>query len=225
MPSETQCLDDPRVKSVLQREHALAKGDEAKMAEVRPAIEQAKREQPGFDTYAELYPKDVYLTIAPEMGRFLTLAAHSIAAHRVVEFGSSFGISSIYLAAAVKARGGILIGSEREPNKVERARANLEEAGLADCVDIREGDALETLADIEAPIDLLFLDGWKELYLPVLRLLEPKLRPGSLVLADNMRTFPDDLSAYLDHVSRADGPYSTTIIPYDSGLGYSLFTG
>lgn len=195
------------------------------MAKVRPAIEQAKREQPGFDSYAELYPKDVYLTIAPEMGHFLTLAAQSITAHRVVEFGSSFGISSIYLAAAVKASDGILIGSELEPNKVQRARANLKEAGLETCADIREGDALETLADIEAPIDLLFLDGWKELYLPVLQLLEPRLRPGALVLADNIRTFPDDLSTYLDHVSREDGPYSTTIIPYESGLGYSLFTG
>lgn len=223
MPKDKHPLRDPKVQAVLAREHTLAEADEGKLAEVRPAIEAAKREQAGFDNYAHLYPKDVYLSIAPEMGQFLTLAAESIGARRIVEFGTSFGISTIYLAAAVKARGGQVIGSEREANKVARARNNLTEAELSEQTDIREGDALRTLMSVEAPIDMVFLDGWKELYQPVLELLEPKLRPGALVLADNVRTFPDDLAPYLNYVSRPDGSYRTTVIPFDSGLAYSLF--
>ncbi len=216
-------LLDPKVQAVLAREHGLAEADDDKLAEVRPAIEEAKREQPGFGTYAHLYPSDVYLSIDPEMGQFLTLAAESIGAGRIVEFGTSFGISTIYLAAAVKARGGQVIGSELEVNKVARARENLAEAELSEQCDVREGDALQTLQSVESPIDMVFLDGWKELYLPVLKLLEPKLRPGALVLADNIHTFPDDLAPFLDYVSRPDGPYRTTVIPFDSGLAYSLF--
>lgn len=223
MQKDIHPLLDPKVQTVLGREHALARADDGKLAEVRPAIEKAKREQSGFDDYAHLYPKDVYLSIAPEMGQFLTLAAESIGARRIVEFGTSFGISTIYLAAAVKACGGQVVGSEREANKVARARNNLTEAELSEQTDIREGDALQTLKSVEAPIDMVFLDGWKELYQPVLELLEPKLRPGALVLADNVLTFPNDLAPYLNYVSRPDGPYRTTVIPFDSGLGYSLF--
>lgn len=223
MQKDRHPLLDPKVQAVLAREHALAEADAGKLAEVRPAIEEAKRKQSGFDDYAHLYPKDVYLSIDPEMGQFLTLAAESIGARRIVEFGTSFGISTIYLAAAVKACSGQVVGSERETNKVVHARKNLTEAELLEQTDIREGDALQTLESVEAPIDMVFLDGWKELYQPVLELLEPKLRPGALVLADNIFTFPDDLAPYLGYVSRTDGPYRTTVIPFDSGLGYSLF--
>ena len=91
------------------------------------------------------------------------------------------GISTIYLAAALRDNGGgHLIGSELEPTKVVRARANLEAAGLADLVDIREGDALETLKDVGGEVDVLLIDGAFSLYLPVLKLIEPRLTPGAV---------------------------------------------
>ena len=97
----------------------------------------------------------------------------------VVEFGMSFGISTIHLAAAVRDNGsGRVITTELDDRKVVRATAHLDEAGLLDCVNVRHGDAMETLRDLEGPVDLVFLDGWKLLYLPVLQLLEPKLRPA-----------------------------------------------
>ena len=146
-------------------------------------------------------------------------------AKRIVEFGSSFGVSTLYLAAAAKDTGGRVIGTEMEASKAERARANLEEAGLADIAEIRVGDALETLKDLDGRVDLLFLDGWKDLYVPIARMMEPKLRPGALLLADNLHTFPAELEAYLDYTGSPDGPYASVTLPFESGLGYALYSG
>lgn len=213
-------LDDPKLSKILAREHELAKGDDARWAGVREKIDAAKAD--GTYSYA-LYPKDVYLAVQPAMGVFLNLCARSLGARTIVEFGTSFGISTLYLAAAARDTGGFVTGSELEPSKAERARANLQEAGLADYAEIRIGDAMETLKDVAGPVDLLFLDGWKDLYVPVLQMMEAKLRAGSLVLADNIHTFPAELKPYMDYVSRADGPYDSMILPFESGLGFSLY--
>jgi len=190
------------------------------MARVRGQIDAAKAD--GSFTYA-LYPRDVYLSIQPAMGVFLNLCARNIDAKTIVEFGTSFGISTLYLAAAARDTGGHVTGTELEASKAERARANLQQAGLADYAEIRIGDAMETLKDVDEPVDLLFLDGWKDIYVPVAKMMEPKLRPGSLVLADNLHTFPAELKPYLDYVSRPDGPYKSMTLPFESGLGFSLY--
>jgi predicted O-methyltransferase YrrM len=129
---------------------------------------------------------DKFLAISPTYGRFLYATARACKAKRIVEFGTSMGISTIYLAAALRDNGGgHLIGSELEPGKVARARANLDAAGLGDLVDIREGDALETLKDVGGEVDVLLIDGAFSLYLPVLKLVEPRLKPGALVFGEN----------------------------------------
>ena len=215
-------LDDPKVQGVLAREHAASEADSERLASKRAEIDAAK--QAGTFTY-DLYPKDVYLCIEAAMGRFLNLCARSIGAKTIVEFGTSFGVSTIYLAAAAKDTGGRVIGTELEPTKAEKAQANLAEAGLVEFVDIRVGDALETLKSVSGPIDLLFLDGWKDLYVPVAKMMEPNLRANALVLADNIHTFPADLKAYVDLMSRPDGPYSGVTLPFDSGLHYALYSG
>ncbi len=212
-------LDDPNVQRVLAREHELSKGDGDRLSPLRAKIDAAKAE--GSFTY-DIYPADVYLAIEPAMGHFLNLCARSITAKCIVEFGTSFGISTIYLAAAARQTGGRVIGSELEPSKAKKAQANLEEAGLADVVEIRVGDAMQTLKDIDGPIDLLFLDGWKDLYVPVAQLLEPNLRHGALVLADNIHTFRAEIQAYVDHMAREDGPFYSVTLPFESGLHYSL---
>jgi predicted O-methyltransferase YrrM len=140
--------------------------------------------------------KDYHLAVSPETGRLLYMLARGSGARAIVEFGTSFGISTLHLAAALKDNGGgRLIGSEFEPSKVARARANLRAADLIEFVDIREGDALETLAhDLPPSIDLVLLDGAKSLYPRVLTLLEPRLRPGALIVADNADWCPEYLS-------------------------------
>ena len=127
------------------------------------------------------------------------------AASSIVEFGTSFGLSTLHLAAALRDNGGgQLITSEFEPSKIARAKANLEAGGLADLVEFREGDALDTLArGLPDVVDLLLLDGAKSLYMDVLELIQPKLRPGAVILADNADHCPD----YLDHVRRPENGY------------------
>lgn len=146
--------------------------------------------------YIGLYTrlKDSFLAVSRETAHLLYLLARSSRAKHVVEFGTSFGVSTIHLAAAVRDNGGgRVIGSEFEPGKVAQARANLAEAGLADLVDVRAGDALETLArDLPAPVDLLLLDGAKPLYARILPMIP--LRSGALVVADNADNAPDYLA-------------------------------
>jgi len=145
--------------------------------------------------YINLYHrlKDVPLPVSRQTGELLYMLARSCKARNVVEFGTSFGISTLYLAAALRDNGGgHLITSEFEPSKVERARAHLEEGGLLDLVDIRAGDALETLAtNLPEQIDLLLLDGAKALYPEILGLVRSRLRPGALIIADNADMNPD----------------------------------
>ncbi|WDG53364.1 O-methyltransferase [Pseudomonas chlororaphis] len=146
-----------------------------------------------LDFYGRL--KDLWLPVSRETGELLYMLARSTRARHIVEFGTSFGISTLHLAAAIRDNGGgRLIGSEFEASKVERARQHLLEGGLADLVEIREGDALKTLAvDLPESIDLL-LDGAKALYADILALVESRLRPGALIVADNTDYCPDYLA-------------------------------
>ncbi|TQV92520.1 hypothetical protein V2A60_007202 [Cordyceps javanica] len=151
---------------------------------------------------------DNFLSVSPEFGRHIYMSARAAKARRIVEFGTSMGVSTIYAAAALRdndkdndndnGSGVHLISTELEPTKVERARANVAAAGLADLVEFRVGDACETLAGgVGGKIDLVLLDGAWSLYRPVLKLLEPHLNPGAVILADNTTEAERD---YLEYV-------------------------
>jgi predicted O-methyltransferase YrrM len=156
-----------------------------------------------------------FLSVSPTYGRFLYAIARACKASRIVEFGTSMGISTIYLAAALRDNGGgNLIGSELEPAKVARARANLDAAGFSDLVDIREGDALETLRDVGGEIDLMLLDGAFSLYLPVLKLVEPRLKTGAVILGEN--AFEPGYQAYVRNPASG---YISLPLPLDKGRG------
>lgn len=212
-------LDEPRISALLSRLHAEARGDVRHFLRAAPGVALAWLR--GREPFEALAPhlKNAFIPVEPSAGRFLYLAARAIGARRIVEFGTSFGISTLYLAAAVRDNGGgEVIGTELEPSKRSRALAHLAEAGLAQWVDVRLGDARETLArDVAAPVDLLFLDGWKDLYLPILELVSPRLRPGALVLADNVRTFRKTLAPFVARVRSGHG-FASTTLPFRSGL-------
>jgi predicted O-methyltransferase YrrM len=160
---------------------------------------------------------DNFLAVSPDYGRFLYAMARGCKATRIVEFGSSMGISTIYLAAALRDNGGgQLVGSELEDGKVARARANLEAAGLADLVQIRPGDALETLKDVGGDVDLLLVDGAFSLYLPVLKLIEPRLKPGAVILGENAFE-----PGYQSYVRNPANGYVSLALP-DEGRGNEL---
>lgn len=167
--------------------------------------------------YPEIYRghADRFLAVSAAYGRFLYAIARASNATRIVEFGTSMGISTIYLAAALRDNGGgHLIGSELEPSKVARARANLDAAGLGDLLTIREGDALETLKDVGGEVDLLLLDGAFSLYLPVLKLIEPRLKPGAVALGENAFE-----PGYLEYVRDPPNGYLSQPLPLDEGRG------
>lgn len=170
------------------------------------------------DFYGRL--KDLWLAVSPETGTLLYMLARSSGARVIIEFGTSFGISTLYLAAALRDNGGgRLITTEFEPSKVMRAKANLTEGGLIDLVEVREGDALQTLsADLPETIDLLLLDGAKAIYPEILSLVESRLRPGALVIADNADFSPD----YLARVRSPASGYMSTPFGDDVELSVRL---
>ncbi len=129
--------------------------------------------------------KDAYIAISRGQGHFLYNLLIEKDARHIVEFGTSFGISTMYLGAAAKVTGGKVITSELLAKKCKVAQQNFDKANLQDWIEIREGDALETLRDIPDGIDFLLLDGWNDLYLPLLKILEPKFKKGTLIYTDN----------------------------------------
>jgi predicted O-methyltransferase YrrM len=170
----------------------------------------------------ELYGEAPPLAVKPEIGELLYLTALGRRARRVVEFGASHGISTIYLAAALRdAGGGRLQTTEILPGKCAATARNLAAAGLGDLVEILEGDALVTLRGVAGPVDLLFLDGRNDLYLPVLQLLEPVLADDAVILADLSLDDPD-LVPYLAHVRGQDGPYVSLPVPLNTGLEFTI---
>lgn len=158
--------------------------------------------------------------MSPETGALLYMLARGCRAQNIVEFGTSFGISTLHLAAALRDDGGgRLITCEFEPNKAAQARHNLTEGGVVDLVEIRVGDALETLRDdLPATVDLLLLDGAKGLYPDILTLLENRLRPGALIVADNADYSPE----YLARVRSPASGYLSTPFADDVELSIRL---
>jgi predicted O-methyltransferase YrrM len=221
----TATLRDERVQAVLGRlRDQAASEDPPAIARMR-----AHEHELGHRVYgrerAAVYGPGAPLAIKPEVGELLYVLALARRARAIVEFGSSLGFSTIHLAAAVRDLGGagIVISTEIEPDKARGARENLAAAGLADVVDLRVGDALETLRDVR-DVELLFLDGWNNLYLAVLDLLEPALADGALVVADLSQDDPEQLP-YCERMRDPRGGYATVEVPLDAGVVVSVRTG
>jgi predicted O-methyltransferase YrrM len=210
-------LTDPPVRPVLDRLFQAADQDVAQWVSIRERhpdgfAAMSAREQ--ADAYGELY-----IPVSPEGGRLLYTLIRASRPATVVEFGTSFGISTIHLAAAVRDNGtGRVVSTELNAAKVARARANLAEAGLADVVTILAGDARETLADLPGPVGFVLLDGWKNLYLPVLRQLEPRLTAGALVVADDTVSMAAQMTDYLAYVRDPAHGYLSVSFPESDGL-------
>lgn len=207
-------LTEPKVASALERMYSAS---QAQMAEIRSSggpfadLAHDASAQERADALS-----DYYLPVTQEAGRLLYSLVRATRPQTVVEFGMSLGLSGIHLAAAVRDNGsGRVVTTELSAAKIVTATRNFEEAGLADVVTVLEGDALETLKALDGSVDFVLLDGWKELYIPVLELLEPRLTPGTLVVADN--TSMPELQPYLDYVrDPANGYVSVNFLARDS---------
>jgi predicted O-methyltransferase YrrM len=174
-------LRDPKVASAIDRMYAEASEQMTQLRERGAQLIKATTAQERADALS-----DFYLPVTPESGQLLYTLVRATRPALVVEFGMSLGLSAIHLASAVRDNGvGRVVTTELSAAKVAAAKSSFAEVGLDDLITVLAGDALETLAGIEGPVNFVLLDGWKDLYLPVLQLLEPKLSPGALVVADN----------------------------------------
>ena len=218
-------INDAKIEQVLQRLHQEAEKQLPRLIlhylPKLPGLFTGKGIK--WDKTKTDFYKDKYIPIEPDQGIFLYLLARSINAQNIVEFGTSFGISTIYLAAAVRDNGGgTVIGTEIVPEKVIQARQNIADAGLDNYVDIREGDAIETLQNIDHKIDMLLVDGWANLALDILKLVDPYIRKGGIIISDNVGTFKEDLRNYVEYLQDPKNGYCSTTLNLKGGTEFAV---
>jgi predicted O-methyltransferase YrrM len=155
--------------------------------------------------------------VEPTTGRVLFSLVAPQTDCEVLELGGSRGYSSIWIAAGVRHLGGRVLSLEHDPAKVEAWRRNVEEAGLEEWAELREGDAFELLPQIDDVFDLVFLDAEKDDYEELFRLAREKVEPGALVVADNVLSHPDPLAQY-SAARQADATLLSVTVPLDRGL-------
>jgi predicted O-methyltransferase YrrM len=211
----THTLSDPRVEAALNQMFGNAAHDDETAAR-RGAYETWDLATPQAQADAAA---EIYMPISAAGGQLLYNLVRAIRPGTVVEFGTSFGISTLYLAAAVRDNGtGHVVTTELSKSKIDAARRTFAETGLDDVITVLEGDARETLKDLGSA-DFVLLDGWKDLCLPVLRLLEPRLKPGTLVVADDVELA--GLQPYLSYVRAPENGYQSVTFPVEDGMEIS----
>jgi predicted O-methyltransferase YrrM len=216
-------LAEPRASAVLGRLFAAASRDDEVASALPPGRARSSDRDMSAAERSEA-SQDIYMPVSAEGGRLLYALVRAARPETVVEFGTSFGISTIFLAAAVTDNGtGRVVTTELSSRKAAAAGSNLEQAGIAGVVTLLEGDALQTLRDVPGPVGLALLDGWKDLYLPVLHLLEPRLAPGALVIADDSSFAA--VADYLAYVRDPGNGYVSVEFPVEDGMEISSWTG
>ena len=194
-------LQDPRVATVLDRMYTESKNQMSLLREKLGDFDRPMSAQERAEAMSEFY-----IPVTPGAGRLLYALVRATRPTTVVEFGMSFGISAVHLASAVRDNGtGRVVTTELSASKIAAAKQTFVETGLDDLITVLEGDALSTLAGVDGPVEFVLLDGWKDLYLPVIELLEPRLSTGALVVADNASAA--DIQPYLDRVRNPDNGY------------------
>ena len=228
MPS---VLNDPKLEALIGRLQALSKAQEPETPAYFQGRAAAGRTDFSFmDAGDHAHFADKLVALETEKAEFCYGVCRAIGARRIVELGTSFGVSTLYLAAAVRdnCRGGggqgVVIGTEHEPGKAAAARANFAEAGLADWIDLREGDLRQTLKDLTGPIDFALFDIWTEMARPGLELIARRLRVGSVICADNTAS-PRAKVGYGDFFAFINDPANglrTMTLPFEGGFEFTV---
>jgi len=203
---------DTKVEAVLKDYHSRMESEDALMKSL-PMEEGIKRRD------------EFLLSVGPEAAIFLNTLAKAAQSKTILEIGTSFGYSTIYLAEAARANGGLLITLENNLGKVEYAKQKIKEAGLSNYVEFRIGDALESLKSASEHFDFVLLDIWKELYVPCFELFFPKLKTGAYVFGDNMIHPPmhkKEAAEYRQRI-KASKAFDSVLLPIGSGIELSYF--
>jgi len=215
-------MNDPKLEALLDRLHAQSdtQADETNAYFERREQEVAIDQEGFYDDDMQRFLSDKMVALDRDKAQFCYLLCRSLRAARVVEAGTSFGVSTLYLAAAVRdnqVENGVVIGTEYEPKKAEIARANFKEAGLSEFIELRVGDLRQTLQDVGGPVDFLLVDIW-QVALPALELVSPSLRPGAIVACDNTA---EDIAEYRDYFEFVHDPrnrFHTMTVPFKGGF-------
>ncbi len=215
-------LHDPKLETLLDRLHAQS---DAQVEETDAYYEQ--REQEGSPDDDNVCDDDMHRFLSDKMvaldrdkAEFCYQLCRSLRATRVVEAGTSFGISTLYLAAAIRdnqVENGVVIGTEHEPSKVRIALENFREAGLSDFIDLREGDLRQTLEDVGGPVDFMLVDIW-DVALPALERVSSSLRPGAIVACDNTTVAREEYRDYFEFVHDPRNRFRTMTVPFQGGF-------
>jgi predicted O-methyltransferase YrrM len=213
---------DSRLQALADGLHAKSVAQEAETGHY--FSERAQRGElswDGLDEDANRFMADKLVALDPIKAEFCHLLCRALGARRVVEVGTSFGVSTIYLADAVRANGGgTVIATEYEPPKAAAARETFAKACLADLIDLREGDLRETLKVIEGPVDFVLMDIWTEMALPALELIAPHLRRGAVVVADNTAQVRHAYRLFFEFVDDSKNGLKTLTLPFEGGLEF-----
>ncbi|HEY5070734.1 MAG TPA: class I SAM-dependent methyltransferase [Caulobacteraceae bacterium] len=218
-------LDDARLEALLDELHARSsEQEEHTRAYFARRAAEGTLSWKGMDEETHGFLADKLVALDRDKALFCHQLCRAIDARTVVEVGTSCGVSTLYLAAAVRAnavgggRDGLVIGTEHEPTKAAAARALFERAGLASLIELREGDLRETLKSLEGPIDFVLFDIWVEMARPALELIAPHLRRGSVLVADNTAAVPGPYADYFAFLKEPPGRFSTITLPFEGGL-------
>ena len=218
-------LNDPCLEALLDRLHAQSTGqNEAVMSYFTRRASEGTLDWSGFDEETHHFMSDKFIALDRDKAELCYQLCRALRAKRVVEAGTSFGVSTLYLAAAVRDNvhrdggTGLVIGTEHEPDKAKAARAHFTEAGLSDLIELREGDLRQTLKDVGGPVDFMLIDIWTPMARPALELVAPALRPGAIVVCDNTTQFRDAYRAYFEFVNDRKNSLRTVTLPFEGGL-------
>lgn len=224
---------DSRIDALLDRLYAQsASQNEALEAYFTARAQEASFDWNAFDARTNQFLSEQLVALDREKAEFCYQMCRALRAKRVVEAGTSFGVSTLFLAAAVRdnTRGnssggggeGVVIGTEYEPEKAKAARANFAEAGLSEFIELREGDLRKTLVDVGAPVDFMLIDIWTPMARPALELVAPCLRDGAVVIADNTAQFPEAYRDYFEFINDPANRFRTMTLPFEGGLEFTV---
>jgi predicted O-methyltransferase YrrM len=213
-------LDDPELEALLDTLHAENDGEAGAMgAYFGRRAREGTLDWKHMDDDTRAFLRDKMVALEREKAEYCYLLCRALRARRVVEAGTSFGVSTLYLAAAVRDNGGgTVIATEHESSKAEVARQNFAAAGLADCIDLREGDLARTLEDLESPTDFLLLDIWTDAVMPAVRHVAPLMRPGAIIVADNTTQARGGYADFFEYVADPGHRLRAMTLPFAGGL-------
>ena len=187
-----------------------------------------------FDDRTNAFLRDKLVALDRPKAELCYLVCRALRAHRVVEAGTSYGVSTLFLASALRdnstatesgVNAPVVIATEYEPEKARIARRHFAEAGLSELIDLREGDLRETLRTVDGPIDFMLIDIWTPMARPALELISPRLRTGAVVICDNTQQFRESYKDYFAFVNDPRNGLSTTTLPFEGGLEFTVKVG